>query len=1146
MRREGGGLDRHLLEEVDLGGVAQRVHGVEAERVDVEVLEPHPHVVEDVAAHLGRALAVEVDQVAPGVAPGLEVGPEEREVVARRAEVVVHHVLHDAQPAGVAGVDEAAVGVRAAVGLGDREPRDAVVAPVVGAVEGVDRHHLDEVDAEVDEVVEPLDRGVEGAAGGEGADVQLVDHRPGELAPGPAGVLPLVGRHVAARQPVHAVGLAARARVGPRVGLVVEEVAVVDRPVGHRAGRRPPVVVAAGHRDDLAGHLQADALGPRGPDVVRTTHLDQSFLTSRATGCTASRSASRPSVSSPVSTSCHVPGGQVERRVAPAAGGLEADGEPGDDRDRATAVVRHDVAGGGARRGDRGVAGEQLGPLAAQGQRRAGDVQLGGGVVLGRAGEHGGAVVEVDRAAVVGVDERGLPQLAALVDVGHARHRQGQQLRRQRVGLRGRVDAGREVGQHRADLVGVEDRVDRGVHGGLVRLVGLGPRGAVAGLAHRLLGVAVEALGQVGQVVGGPRAEHGLPQQRAERRVGDGREAQQLLERLLPVAGLLGQHRDAGADVLAALGVVGRQGGHRDRPVALAGGHRVVELRDVDGEDRRVGADLVERGEARPAVERAVLHALGHHHAGGLLEAAGRLAPLVVHHRLEDVVGLREVGPLGARRGEGLVEVVAALGEVGAVDREAGEQLTDRVGDGVLVGALVPGLEVGGHLAGDPQDLGVQDPVGDGALVVVDHPGPVDGGAAEPVLERRQGRLAGGVGEHAVDERERVVAGGAGGRPLGRQLLPRLEDLLDQDVGTAGQRGEVVEVALGVAQAVGVVDAEAVDEALVEPALDLDVGLGEDLGVLDAHGGEGVDREEAAVVEVLVGRAPVDQLVVLLLQRGRAGRQREALVVVADLAPTLGRGHDLDGVLVVVADDGDDDAAVARGPVDVEGVGVLGGTAQPQHVPPPRVLARRGHADVVGHDVDQDPHAEATRLGRDRGQALLAAPLGVDVVEGDHVVAVGAARLGRQQRREVDPVHAEVVEVGQHPRRGVEVEVRADLEPVGAVGRTHRAGRFGHEASVPDRAASDAATEWSGLASGSECSRSTTRLWVPSCERAARLQRRLGVGVTAGVDHDVPRGGVLLRRQRHLRVAVGVEVEQEVVVGDRRCRGRPCRRCRRR
>ena len=59
------------------------------------------------------------------------------------------------------------------------------------------------------------------------------------------------------------------------------------------------------------------------------------------------------------------------------------------------------------------------------------------------------------------------------------------------------------------------------------------------------------------------------------------------------------------------------------------------------------------------------------------------------------------------------------------------------------------------------------------------------------------------------------------------------------------------------------VDPQPVDQPFVEPAPDLGVGLGEDLGVLDPDAGEGVDREEAPVVEVGVGPTPADQLVVL-------------------------------------------------------------------------------------------------------------------------------------------------------------------------------------------------------------------------------------------------------------------------------------------
>ena len=57
-----------------------------------------------------------------------------------------------------------------------RERQHAVVAPAAVAGKLADRHHLDQRDAEVDKVVEVLDRARERARGGERADVQLVDH----------------------------------------------------------------------------------------------------------------------------------------------------------------------------------------------------------------------------------------------------------------------------------------------------------------------------------------------------------------------------------------------------------------------------------------------------------------------------------------------------------------------------------------------------------------------------------------------------------------------------------------------------------------------------------------------------------------------------------------------------------------------------------------------------------------------------------------------------------------------------------------------------------------------------------------------------------------------------------------------------------
>ena len=61
-------------------------------------------------------------------------------------------------------------------------------------------------------------------------------------------------------------------------------------------------------------------------------------------------------------------------------------------------------------------------------------------------------------------------------------------------------------------------------------------------------------------------------------------------------------------------------------------------------------------------------------------------------------------------------------------------------------------------------------------------------------------------------------------------------------------------------------------------------------------------------------------------------------------------------------------------------------------------------------------------------------PGGVDgAVVGD-VVPVVAAALGGEQRGEVDPVDAELVQVRQLLGRLEQVEVLGDLEPVGAGG----------------------------------------------------------------------------------------------------------------
>ncbi len=162
-----------LLQQRQRSVVHDGVHRVQPEPVHVEVAQPAGRVVDHVAPDLIGTGAVRVEGGTPLVL-AREVRAEAIQVSAGRPDVVVHDVEHHAHVPGVAGVHEPLEAVRAAVGLVHGAPQHPVVAPAGGAVECVDRHHLNQVDAQVRQVVEPFDRRVEGARRGERPDVQLV------------------------------------------------------------------------------------------------------------------------------------------------------------------------------------------------------------------------------------------------------------------------------------------------------------------------------------------------------------------------------------------------------------------------------------------------------------------------------------------------------------------------------------------------------------------------------------------------------------------------------------------------------------------------------------------------------------------------------------------------------------------------------------------------------------------------------------------------------------------------------------------------------------------------------------------------------------------------------------------------------------
>ncbi len=62
------------------------------------------------------------------------------------------------------------------------------------------------------------------------------------------------------------------------------------------------------------------------------------------------------------------------------------------------------------------------------------------------------------------------------------------------------------------------------------------------------------------------------------------------------------------------------------------------------------------------------------------------------------------------------------------------------------------------------------------------------------------------------------------------------------------------------------VDADAVEYAAAEPVEDEGVGFLEDVGALHAEADEGVDVEEPAIAELLVGGLPVGEAVVLVVE----------------------------------------------------------------------------------------------------------------------------------------------------------------------------------------------------------------------------------------------------------------------------------------
>ena len=206
--------------------------------------------------------------------------------------------------------------------------------------------------------------------------------------------------------------------------------------------------------------------------------------------------------------------------------------------------------------------------------------------------------------------------------------------------------------------------------------------------------------------------------------------------------------------------------------------------------------------------------------------------------------------------------------------------------------------------------------------------------------------------------------------------------------------------------------------------------------VLDAHRHQIIDREEPP--HVAGGVAPVLQEVVLsgqqLDEREVLGarRQRQSPLVVDDEHITVDGHRTLfDRLLARCPEDGQDDASPGELPVDVEpGVGV-GTRAVAQQGPPCRVEVGSGRGDVVGDVVEDHRHAALRNGVQQPLERRRASELDAHRSVIDHVVSVGRVGYRLADRRQVQVADAEPTDVVEQVDRGIETELRRQLESVG-------------------------------------------------------------------------------------------------------------------
>ena len=148
---------------------------IQAQRVEVIVLEPIQCVFDEESPHLVASYAVKVDGLTPGSLIAVrKVGSVSTKVVAFRPEMVVNHVERNRETVVVGRVYQALERLWSAVGVLGSEEIDAIIAPIAGPGKLRDRHQFNRRNSQGGELGKMGDDGIEGSFRGISSDVEFV------------------------------------------------------------------------------------------------------------------------------------------------------------------------------------------------------------------------------------------------------------------------------------------------------------------------------------------------------------------------------------------------------------------------------------------------------------------------------------------------------------------------------------------------------------------------------------------------------------------------------------------------------------------------------------------------------------------------------------------------------------------------------------------------------------------------------------------------------------------------------------------------------------------------------------------------------------------------------------------------------------